>query len=54
MKMAEQRKVWCELVRALPLVKEWSFWTEGEAYPAPTMGYFHDKAIRHFRRGPYL
>ena len=54
LKMTEQRAVWCELVRALPLVDEWPFWTGGEAYPIPTMGYFYDKAIRHVTPSPYL
>ena len=53
-KMTEQRAVWCELVRALPLVDEWPFWTGGEAYPTPTMGLFHDKVIRKVTPGPYL
>ena len=53
-KTAEQRDVWCELVRALPLVDEWPFWTGDVAYPTPTMGYFYDKAIRHVTPGPYL
>ena len=53
-KIAEQREVWCELVRALPLVDEWPFWTGDEAYPTTTMGYFYDKAIRHATPGPYL
>ena len=52
--IAEQREVWCELVRALPLVDEWPFWTGDEAYPTPTMGYLYDKAIRHVTPGPYL
>ena len=54
MKIAEQREVWCELVRALPLVEEWPFSTADEAYPTPTMGCFHDKAFRHVTPGPYL
>ena len=54
MKTAEQRDVWCELVRALPLVDEWPFWTGDVAHPTPTMGYFYDKAIRHVTPGPYL
>ena len=53
-KTAEQRDVWCEQVRALPLVDEWPFWTRDVAYPTPTMGYFYDKAIRHVTPGPYL
>ena len=53
-KTAEQRDVWCELVRALPLVDEWPFWTGDVACPTPTMGYFYDKAIRHVTPGPYL
>ena len=53
-KIAEQREVWCELVRALPVVDEWPFWTGDEAYPTPTMGYFYDKAIRHVTPRPYL
>ena len=53
-KTAEQRDVWCELVRALPLVDEWPFLTRDVAYPTPTMGYFYDKAIRHVTHGPYL
>ena len=53
-KMTEQRAVWCELVRALPLVDEWPFWNGGEAYPTPTMGFFYDKVIRHVTPGPYL
>ena len=53
-KTAEQRDVWCELLRALPLVDELPFWNGDVAYPTPTMGYFHDKPIRHVTRGPYL
>ena len=53
-KIAEQRDVWFELVRALPLVDEWPFWTGDAAYPTPTTGYFYDKAIRHVTPGPYL
>ena len=53
-KTAERRDVWCELVRAVPLVDEWPFWTGDVAYPTPTMGYFYDKAIRHVTPGPYL
>ena len=52
-KMTEQRAVWCELVRAVPLVDEWPFWTGGEAYPTPTMGLFYDKVICKVAPGPY-
>ena len=53
-KMTEQRAVRCELVRALPLVDEWPFWTRGEAYPTSTMVLFYDKVIRKVTPGPYL
>ena len=53
-KLTEQRAVWCELVRALPLVDEWPFWTDGEAYPTPYMGLLYDKVIRKVTPGPYL
>ena len=53
-KMTEQRAVWCESVRALPLVDEWPFWTGGEAYFTPTLGLFYDKVIRKGTPGPYL
>ena len=54
MKMTEQRAVWGELVRALPLVDEWPFWTGGEPYPTPNMGLFYDKVFRKVTLGPYL
>ena len=53
-KLTEQRAIWCELVRALPPVDEWPFWTVGKPYPTPSMGLFYDKAIRKVTPGPYL
>ena len=53
-KVTEQRAVWCELVRAVPLVDEWPFWTGGEAYPTPSMGLICDKVIRKVTPGPYM
>ena len=52
MKPTEQWAIRCELVRALPLVDEWPFWTGGEPYPTPSMGLFNDKAIRKVTLGP--
>ena len=42
----EMRTVWCSLVRALPLVEEWPFWTGGTRYPTPLMGHFCESKVR--------
>ena len=45
-KATEQRAIWCELVRPLPLVDEWPFWTWRDPYPTPSMAEFYERLIR--------
>ena len=55
-KPAEQKTVWCSLVRALFLVDEWPFWTGGDAYPTPLLGHFYEGMVRRLGQplGPFV
>ena len=45
-KATDQRAIWCELVRALPPVDEWPFWTGRDPYPTPSMAEFYERLVR--------
>ena len=55
-KPTDQRAVCCELVRALPLVEEWPFWTGLDPYPTPTMPHFYELPVRRLghHQGPFV
>ena len=42
----EMSKVWCYLVRTLPLVEEWPFSTRCTRYPTSLMGHFYESKVR--------